>query len=155
VTATELVAHARRRGITLLAARDRLGLRAPVGVVDAALVDALTQHKPDVLAILAADVLPCPRCARPLDAFEGCWGCPGRLCQACGAWMRARPYSRTCAACQAQRFARLEQERVEQVSADEVNSRLHPCPSCSAQERTKLIPRLWGACAVCEPNWRG
>src|SRR4051794_10094312 len=93
LTATEIVAQARRREVQLLTADDRLGYRAPVGVVDEHLAAALTAHKPAVLAILAAGVLPCPRCARQLDAFECCWECPGRLCQTCGAWMAQRAYA--------------------------------------------------------------
>jgi hypothetical protein len=155
VTPTELVAHTRRRGVELLTAADRLGYRAPVGVVDATLVSALTMYKPQILAILASGRLPCPRCTRPLDAFQCCWACPGRLCQACGAWMAQRAYATTCEPCLTARFARLDAERAQPRAIQEPDVRLHPCPACTVRGRMKLIPRLWAACAVCDPGWRG
>ena len=154
LTPTELVAHVRGRGIQLLADGARLGSRAPVGAVDAGLAARLAAHKPQILAILASGVLPCPGCRRALDTFECCWDCPGRLCQACGAWMAQRPYATSCAPCLTARFARLDTERARPVAAQDADARLYPCPGCVTEGRTKLIPRLWTACAICDPSWR-
>jgi TubC N-terminal docking domain len=154
VSPAVLVASLQRRGCRLLADGDRLGVH-PADVLTDELRAAIREHKPALLAIVVAGVLPCPRCARPLDAFEACWECPGRLCQVCGVWMAQRPYSHQCEACQAERFAQLSAARDARESPAAGLDRLHPCPACIAQGRMKLVPRLWTACAVCDPSWRG
>src|SRR5215211_7557960 len=111
LTATETVARAYRRGVELLVDGERLGYQAPVGIVDQPLRASLAAHKSQVLTIVMSGVLPCPHCEQPLDGFQCCWECPGRICQACGAWMAQRPYSRECAACQTERFAQLAAAR--------------------------------------------
>jgi hypothetical protein len=151
---TEVVAQARRRGAVLLVDGRRLGYRAPVGVVDAVLYHALATHQIAVLNILTSGLLPCPQCGRPLDRFECCWTCRGRLCQVCGRWMPQHPYAVHCQPCQQARFARLDALRGATPAEQLPNPHLHPCPTCSDQGRMKLIPRPWPACATCDPTWR-
>jgi hypothetical protein len=66
--------------------------------------------------------------------------------------MRGQSYAIACEECLRARFARLDAERAPSPPAIDQpdDPRLHPCPTCALQGRSKLIPRLWERCAVCD-----
>ena len=92
MTAAEVLAETRRRGILLSARGDRLRYDAPVGVMQAELRAALVEHKAELLALLgsglhrgpeATDRNPArlyPHLGRRVSTPRG----PGRLWQAFG-----------------------------------------------------------------------
>jgi hypothetical protein len=82
MTAEDVLAACRSRGVELSAAGDRLRFRAPVGAVDADLRSALAEYKAKLVAVIVAA---CPLCRRPTDAKRRCWSCHNRSCEVCGA----------------------------------------------------------------------
>ena len=93
MTAPEVLAEARRRGILLSARGDRLRYDAPVGVMQAELRAALVEHKAELLALLGSWPASWPRGRRsgpgPPVPSPRAGACPrlrgpGRLWQAFG-----------------------------------------------------------------------
>jgi hypothetical protein len=136
---TEAVVMLQRQGTTLVP--DGAGVSVtPARVLTDELRAAIRDAKLAVVAILTTGILPCPQCGAPMDAFEACLTCRGRLCQRCGRWM-PKVYARECDGCLARLFTAPPPSR---PLPPEQMLRLHPCPRCG-----KLIPRLWERCAPC------
>ena len=66
MTAHEALRETRRRGITLTPAGTTLRFHGPKGALSGELREALTKHKPEIIALLAEGVAtyPCSRCER-------------------------------------------------------------------------------------------
>jgi len=66
VTAHEALQETRRRGIKLTPAGTTLRFHGPKGALSGELREALTEHKPEIIALLAEGVAtyPCIRCDR-------------------------------------------------------------------------------------------
>jgi len=95
VTASELLADLRARGVVVEARGDRLRLDAPAGVLTDELRDVVRAHKPRLLALLA------PPPARPVGApvwpfdEQGCCTSP-TPCRVVEVWThRGEPWART------------------------------------------------------------
>ena len=66
MTAHEALRETRRRGIKLTPAGTTLRFHGPKGALSGELREALTKHKPEIIALLAEGVAtyPCSRCER-------------------------------------------------------------------------------------------
>ena len=66
MTAHEVLAEAKRRGILLTPAGTTLRFRGPKDALNEALKRELVRHKPEIIAILGEDrsTYPCSRCER-------------------------------------------------------------------------------------------
>jgi hypothetical protein len=101
MTAPEVLALCRQRGIVLTPEPDRIRLRAPAGAIDANLKSLLAEHKPAILALLTSALATpsCPSCRRVLDRGR-CWWCHYRLCARCRSQNTASAFIGTCLTCQ-------------------------------------------------------
>lgn len=94
MTAADVLATCRARGVALTARDDRLRFAAPPGVVDDGLRELLAAHKLELLALVG----PCPGCGRPLDAGR-CWWCHDRRCTVCRTRSTGSAFLTACLAC--------------------------------------------------------
>ena len=81
MTAADLLADCRRRGVDVTAVGDRLRWRCRGGP-PADLLNRLRERKAEILATLTAAA--CPACRGPTDAGRRCWRCCDRPCVGCG-----------------------------------------------------------------------
>ena len=94
VTATEIIQDLRRRGVQLEAVGDRLRFR-PREAVTSDLVEALKQHKAEIISTLTAPAVPARvRGLEGMDetvAAEICWHCKGEKVCRCASCAVAGP----------------------------------------------------------------
>jgi hypothetical protein len=79
MTAAPILRDARARGIQLSASGDALHVKAPTGALDASLRSALTEHKAEILRLLAS-----PQTGTDGGPLEQCVVC------GCPTWWRSR-----------------------------------------------------------------
>ena len=95
MTAANVLAALRARGVELTVAAGWLRYRAPVGALDNELRHAAAVHRAELLALVGANKadIPglnrdasgnCAQCRRPFDAKGRCWRCCDRACFLCG-----------------------------------------------------------------------
>ena len=94
MTATDVLALCRDRGVSLSRRGDRLNFRGPPGAVDVNLRALLLEHKSRLLELVG-----CPECNRPLNDGR-CWWCHFRRCSRCRARSTGSAFLAVCLACE-------------------------------------------------------
>ncbi|AMV23767.1 hypothetical protein VT84_05100 [Gemmata sp. SH-PL17] len=96
MTAPEVLAVCSLRGVVLWpGGNGALEFWCRTGAMHADLKQLLTEHKPELLRLIA----PCPECRRSLDRGR-CWHCKFRRCETCRARDTGSPFIANCLQCQ-------------------------------------------------------